>query len=73
MQLKQILTEMGESLVHQYGFRPASLAGTQSLDRSTTPVVHFLIWLESTPEAKEVLAQMGYGVKPSQSTCKVAQ
>lgn len=54
---------MGDELVDRYGFKRANLAGNNKLDQSTTPIVEFLIWLESTPEAKQVLAEMGYAPK----------
>lgn len=70
VELKQILQEMGSTLVDRYGFKRANLVGNNHLDNSTTPIVEFLLWLESTPEAKQVLADMGYAPKLP-STAKV--
>lgn len=64
MELKHILQEMGDTLVSTYGFKKANLSGGQCLDHSTAPIVQFLIWLDSTPEAKAVLSQMGYAPRP---------
>lgn len=73
MELKQILQEMGSTLVESYGFKPAKLEGGRSLNQSTAPIVEFLIWLESTPEAKQVLADMGYAPRPQSRVFKIAQ
>lgn len=75
MELKQILQEMGSTLISDYGFTPAHLEGKHCLDQSTAPIVLFLIWLESTPEAKQVLADMGYAIQPARTNVpfKIAQ
>ena len=75
VELKQILQEMGSTLVTDYGFRPGKLEGKHCLDQSTAPIILFLIWLESTPEAKQVLANMGYALQPARTVpqLKIAQ
>ena len=52
---KQVLQDMGSILVSKYGFKTAKLSGKTCLDQSTAPIVQFLTWLESTPEAMQVL------------------
>lgn len=53
MNLKQILMELGNRLVTERGFAPgADISGTR-------PIVEFTEWLNRTPDAVEVLDQMG--------------
>ncbi len=66
MDLKKVLQEMGHYLVEEHGFRAVSLAGSQKLDQTTAPIVEFLVWLDSTPQAKSVLESMGLGPQSQQ-------
>ena len=50
-----LLHEMLDRLVADFGFEPVKLAGEAHLNRTTEPVVRFLLWLESTPEAQTSL------------------
>lgn len=53
MNLKQILMELGNRLVTERGFAPgADINGTG-------PITEFTEWLNRTPDAVEVLDQMG--------------
>lgn len=54
MNLKYTLMELGNRLV-QRGFTPAAWES----DISTRPIVKFTEWLNNTPEATEILAEMG--------------
>ena len=60
--LRQLLAELGTRLVQDHGFRPASLIGTSVQDRSAEPLVRFLIWLDQTPEALNVLRELGIAI-----------
>jgi hypothetical protein len=51
----RLLQEMLDRLVADFGFEPVKLAGEAHLNRTTEPVVRFLLWLESTPEAQTSL------------------
>jgi hypothetical protein len=58
--LRETLAELGHKLVAKYGFSAADLQGCSSyVNRTTEPLVRFLIWLQHTPEAGAVLRDMG--------------
>jgi hypothetical protein len=50
-----LLLEMGDRLVADFGFEHVQMAGEAHLNRTTEPVVRFLVWLERTPEAQVAL------------------
>ena len=50
-----LLHEMIDRLVADFGFEQVKLAGDAHLNRTTEPVVRFLVWLERTPEAQVAL------------------
>ena len=50
-----LLQEMRDRLVADFGFERVRLAGEAHLNRTTEPVVRFLVWLERTPEAQVAL------------------
>ena len=50
-----MLQEMIDRLVEDFGFGHVKLAGEGHINRTTEPVVRFLIWLERTPEAQTAL------------------
>ena len=50
-----LLQEMVDRLVADFGFERVKLAGEAHLNRTTEPVVRFLVWLERTPEAQVAL------------------
>jgi hypothetical protein len=50
-----LLHEMIDRLVADFGFEQVKLAGEAHLNRTTEPVVRFLLWLERTPEAQVAL------------------
>ena len=50
-----LLQEMIDRLIADFGFERVSLAGNDHLNRTTEPVVRFLLWLERTPEAQDAL------------------
>ena len=50
-----LLQEMLDRLVADFEFDPVPLAGKAHLNRTTEPVVRFLVWLERTPEAQDAL------------------
>ena len=50
-----LLQEMIDRLVTDFGFEHVRLAGEGHLNRTTEPVVRFLVWLEGTPEAQVAL------------------
>ena len=50
-----LLHEMRDRLVADFAFEHVRLAGEGHLNRTTEPVVRFLVWLESMPEAQVAL------------------
>ena len=50
-----LLQEMLDRLVADFAFEHVPLAGKAHLNRTTEPVVRFLVWLERTPEAQDAL------------------
>ena len=50
-----LLHELSDRLVADFDFERVKLAGETHLDRTTEPVVRFLVWLEQTPEAQVAL------------------
>jgi hypothetical protein len=50
-----VVHEMLDHLVADFGFEQVKLAGDAHLNRTTEPVVRFLVWLERTPEAQVAL------------------
>ena len=50
-----MLQEMRDYLVGEFAFEHVQLAGEGHLNRTTEPVVRFLVWLESMPEAQVAL------------------
>jgi hypothetical protein len=50
-----LLREMRDRLVADFGFERVQMAGEAHLNRTTEPVVRFLVWLERTPEAQVAL------------------
>jgi hypothetical protein len=58
--LRRLLDHLGNALIENYGFSPAELHGGSSyLNRTTEPLVRFLVWLQHTPEAGAILRDMG--------------
>ena len=53
--LVEMLWEMIDHLEVDFGFPPVKLAGEAPINRTTEPVVRFLVWLERTPEAQTAL------------------
>jgi hypothetical protein len=51
----ELLREMKDHLVADFGFGRVQLAGEAPINRTTEPVVRFLLWLERTPEARAAL------------------
>jgi hypothetical protein len=50
-----LLQEMIDRLVTDFAFDHVQLAGKDHINRTTEPVVRFLLWLERTPEAQDAL------------------
>ena len=50
-----LLQEMRDRLVADFGFGQVKLAGEAPINRTTEPVVRFLLWLKGTPEAQAAL------------------
>jgi hypothetical protein len=50
-----MLQEMMDHLVGDFAFEHVQLAGEGHINRTTEPVVRFLVWLERTPEAQVAL------------------
>ena len=50
-----LLQEMLDRLVADFAFEHVPLAGKAHLNRTTEPVVRFLLWLKGTPEAQAAL------------------
>ena len=50
-----LLQEMRDRLVADFAFGPVQMAGEAHINRTTEPMVRFLLWLERTPEAQAAL------------------
>ncbi|HEY7312004.1 MAG TPA: hypothetical protein VH643_21755 [Gemmataceae bacterium] len=50
-----LLHEMIDRLVTDFAFDHVKLEGKAPINRTTEPVVRFLLWLERTPEAQDAL------------------
>ena len=50
-----LLQEMIDRLVTDFEFDHVRLEGKAHINRTTEPVVRFLVWLERTPEAQDAL------------------
>jgi hypothetical protein len=50
-----LLQEMLDRLVADLAFEHVPLAGKAHFNRTTEPVLRFLVWLERTPEAQNAL------------------
>ena len=55
-----LLQEMRDRLVADFSFEHVRLAGEGHINRTTEPVLRFLVWLERTPEA-QVALQLAFG------------
>jgi hypothetical protein len=58
-----LLQERIDRLIADFGFEHVKMAGEALVNRTTEPVVRFLLWLERAPEA-----QAAAGAKPSPMT-----
>jgi hypothetical protein len=52
LEVMGLLQEMMDRLVADFGFERVKMAGEAHVNRTTEPVVRFLVWLERTPEAQ---------------------
>ncbi len=61
MDIKQTLMSLGEKLIQEHNFKPASFKCRRDDNdsRSTDPLIQFVIWLDQTPEAREELEKQG--------------
>jgi hypothetical protein len=50
-----LLQEMIDHLVGTFGFEHVKMTGEAHINRTTEPVVRFLLWLQRTPEAEAAL------------------
>ena len=50
-----LLQEMRDRLGADFEFEHVKLEGKAPINRTTEPVVRFLLWLERTPEAQDAL------------------
>jgi hypothetical protein len=62
MTFQRALTELGNRLVDEHSFKRSNLVGTHHENRTTEPVLKFLIWLNETPEAKHILKDLGFNL-----------
>jgi hypothetical protein len=51
----EMLLEMRGRLIADFAFGDVKLAGEGHINRTTEPLVRFLVWLERTPEAQAAL------------------
>jgi hypothetical protein len=51
----RLLQEMIDHLAAEFGFDQVKLVGESPINRTTEPVVRFLLWVERTPEAQAAL------------------
>jgi len=56
--LKRVLMELGNRLVTEAGYAPASMGS--NVNNNTTPIKDFTDYLNTHPEARIILSQMGY-------------
>jgi len=57
--LWDMLHDLGSKLIFEHGFSPANLQGCSNhVNRTTEPLVRFLVWLQHTPEAVAVLREL---------------
>jgi len=57
--LWDMLHDLGSKLIFEHGFSPANLHGCSNhVNRTTEPLVRFLVWLQHTPEAVAVLREL---------------
>ena len=59
MNLKLVLMELGNKLVTECGFTPNMPNYYGKPNQTTKPIVDFTNWLNETPSAREMLADMG--------------
>jgi hypothetical protein len=64
--LKKVLMELGNKLVLERGFEPVGDAAISptimadlTSDKSTAYITMFTIWLNSNPDARDVLRELG--------------
>lgn len=57
LDLKKILMELGNKLVFDYGYEPATTIPEQQ--PSTHMIQRFTVWMNENPEAQEVLKSLG--------------
>jgi hypothetical protein len=58
--LSRMLHELGNKLIQTHGFTATVLEGCSNhVNRTTEPLVRFLVWLHNTPEASSVLRDLG--------------
>ena len=55
LNLKQVLMELGNRLVTDYGYMPGR---DRTTARCTGTIIDFTEWLNNAPEAREILADM---------------
>lgn len=60
--LKQVLMELGNELVLNWGFLPATGNPMDQVadSQNTQPIKDFTVWLNNTPEARQILAEKGF-------------
>lgn len=58
MDLKELLMRMGNTLVYEYGYEPATATRTPGVP-STHIVKEFTVWMNENPDAQEVLKRLG--------------
>jgi hypothetical protein len=68
MTFQRALTELGNRLVDDHKFQRSNLVGTTHENRTTEPIIKFLIWLNETPEAKLILKDLGFTLNPDFKT-----
>ena len=61
MDIKQTLMNLGEKLIREHKFKPATFKCRRDdhETRSTDPLIEFVLWLDRTPEAREELEKEG--------------
>ena len=59
MDFQNTLMRLQEKLENDFQFRRSTLAGGKPICQSTEPIALFVAWLENTPEAQQVLEDLG--------------
>ncbi len=58
MDFQNTLLRLREKLEREHHFSHSELVGGKPISQSTDPIQIFMAWLENTPEAKKIVAEL---------------